>query len=135
MASGSDNDNLTGVWAGLYTYAAEIRKPVHYTAELTESGGWITGRTEEIASVGPRRGQPITATIQGRRSGRTVTFLKAYDMVAGGYDAVRYEGDLNNDATEIEGRWSIPGNWSGKFLMTRSGGADIALERDVAAKI
>ena len=35
-----------------------------------------------------------------------------------------YEGTLNADATEIDGRWSIPRDYlSGKFLMIRSNAA------------
>jgi len=44
---------------------------------------------------------------------------------------VGYAGALNEDATEIQGRWSIPGVWSGKFLMIRPEGARAALLREV----
>jgi hypothetical protein len=85
--------------------------------------------------VGSSAGKTITATLQGRRTRRSVTFLKTYDAVPAGYDAVRYEGDVNGDGTEIEGRWTVPGSWSGKFLMTRAGQVGIALVQKVEEKV
>jgi hypothetical protein len=131
----SQSENLTGPWAGLYSYPWGSKKPVHFTATLADSNEWITGYTEEIATVGSSTGKTITATLQGRRTGRSVTFLKTYDTVPEGYDAVRYEGDVNEDGTEIEGRWTIPGNWSGRFLMTRAGQIGIALVQKIEEKV
>ena len=102
---------------------------------LTDNDEWLAGNTEETATVGSSAGKTITATLQGRRTGRTVTFLKTYDTVPEGYDAVRYEGDVNEDGTEIEGRWTVPGNWSGRFLMTRAGQAGIALAHKIEEKV
>jgi hypothetical protein len=131
---GDDAFNLTGVWNGLYSYPV-AREPVSFIATLTETGGWLTGTTEEIASVGAMRGQTITATLQGRRAGRGVTFLKTYDDLPRGYDTVHYAGDANDDGSEIEGRWTVPGNWSGKFLMIRAGGASATQTLEVAERI
>ena len=131
----SDSENLTGLWAGLYSYPWGSRKPVFFAATLTDSEEWLAGNTEETATMGSAAGKTITATLQGRRSGRSVTFLKTYDDVPEGYDAVRYEGDVNGDGTEIEGRWTVPGNWSGKFLMTRAGQSGVALAQRVEEKV
>lgn len=49
----------------------------------------------------------------------------------GGYDTVAYEGIVTNDGDEITGRWDIPGEWSGTFIMTRDDG--IALVDQAAA--
>jgi hypothetical protein len=61
------------------------------------------------------------ASIAGHRSGSAVSFVKTYEPPGFGYDKVFYEGTVNADATEISGRWRLPGiNLSGTFLMVRS---------------
>ena len=55
----------------------------------------------------------------GTRHARAVSFRKTYDGTVPGYRAVDYAGTLNDEATEIEGRWTILGVWSGKFMMIR----------------
>jgi hypothetical protein len=60
-----------------------------------------------------------TASITGHRSGSSVSFVKRYEAPGYGYDKVIYEGLVNADATEIDGRWRLPG-LSGTFLMVRS---------------
>ena len=137
MSSGSDSAdslNLTGVWNGLFSYPRAI-EPTPFVATLQEGGGWLSGAIEEIARVGPTKGQPLTATVQGRRNGHSVTFLKIYDNPPPNYDAVQYSGDVNHDGSEIEGRWTIPGVWSGKFLMIRAGAVQAGLLRDVAERV
>ena len=59
------------------------------------------------------------ASIAGHRSGSAVSFVKRYEPPGYGYDKVIYEGLVNADATEIDGRWRLPG-LSGTFLMVRS---------------
>ena len=126
---GGDPD-LTGLWRGLYSYPVK-RAPVPFTANLNDSGGWITGATEEVATNRAALGRTLTATLQGRRSGSSVRFLKLYDSPMRVYDSVAYDGSVNPEGTEIEGRWTVPGNWSGTFLMIREG--EIALTRARAA--
>jgi hypothetical protein len=36
---------------------------------------------------------------------------------------------VSGDGMEIEGRWRIPGIWSGKFLMVRSRGKEESVVR------
>ncbi|HEX4506818.1 MAG TPA: hypothetical protein VH722_13895 [Alphaproteobacteria bacterium] len=134
MRSADDPLDLTGAWNGLYSYPRAI-EPTPFTATFVDDGGWLSGATEEIARVGPTRGQPLTATLQGRRTGHSVTFLKMYDNPPPGYDAVQYAGDVNQDGSEIEGRWMIPGVWSGKFLLIRAGGLRTAIAEDVAERV
>jgi hypothetical protein len=55
--------------------------------------------------------------------------LKTYDGANPHYVRVAYEGTLSTDGTEIEGRWIVPGSWSGKFLMIRSAGKEEAVRR------
>jgi hypothetical protein len=126
--------DLSGVWHGQYSYPRN-RAPVPFVATLTESNGWLTGATEETGVAGDARGLTITATLQGRRTGRSVTWLKIYDGSFRLYDSVQYAGDINGDGTEIEGRWTVPGSWSGKFLMIRFGGLAGALLQKATERV
>jgi hypothetical protein len=126
--------NLTGAWSGLYSYP-HGGSPVSFAATLTEISGWLSGAIEEVATAGPARGQTIRATVQGRRTGSAITFLKSYDDLPPGYDTVHYAGEVNHDATEIDGRWTIPGSWSGKFLMIRPKGVETELAIDISERV
>jgi len=68
----------------------------------------------------------------GHRSGLSVSFLKSYDPPGSGFDTVNYSGELNADATEIAGIWSI-GNVFGKrgeaFLNDASEPANLLINR------
>ena len=108
-------EDLTGVWNGLYSYADG--RSVTFVATLIEHGSALSGATHEPCSFG--RVRTLYATLTGSRQGRAVTFRKTYDSAVPGYHVVDYAGTLNAEATEIEGRWSIPGVWSGKFMMIR----------------
>ncbi len=127
-------ENLTGVWHGLYTYPI-AKARVLFDATLLESGKWLSGSTHEISTVGPSKGHLIYATLLGERVGSRVVFTKTYDGTAPGYTIVEYEGALSEDCTEIEGRWAIRSNWSGKFLMIRSTGKEQAVEHKVFERI
>lgn len=121
MADGNGK-SLTGAWNGLYSYPRGY-PPVSFAAILIESGTSISGTTHEPSETLGGTGLAC-ATLSGQRTSSTVTFTKIYDRSTGAPHAVHYEGRINEDATEIEGRWRIPGNWSGKFLMIRSGGQE-----------
>lgn len=110
--------DLSGRWLGVFSYPTAA-PPVSFTAWLSEQAGWIVGAVEEQSGegYGPRR--RLGASIEGRRAGLAVTWLKLYDDPSRGYDAVTYEGAVSLDGLEISGRWSIPSSWSGAFLMTR----------------
>ena len=114
-------EDLSGPWDGLYSYPRTLA-PVSFVADLKETGGWLTGTTGEAAASGSATGQNLSATLQGRRSGSSVKFLKLYDGSVPGFDSVAYEGAVSADGTEIDGRWTAIGNWSGTFLMIRSQG-------------
>ena len=118
-ASGSDGtESLTGVWHGQFDYPTAY-EPVHFTATLLDTGGQISGGTHETSS---HRGTSSTrmATLNGRRDGRHVRFLKVYAPASEEFQDVIYDGTLNGDRTEIAGEWQIPGEWSGSFLMIRA---------------
>lgn len=110
-------DNLTGVWDG--TFVQPQVGMVTFLATLIESGGALGGNVTEPCMT---PGCPLSihkASIAGHRSGSAVSFVKCYEPPGYGYDKVTYEGLVNADATEIDGRWRLPG-LSGSFLMVRS---------------
>jgi hypothetical protein len=112
-------DNLTGVWDG--TYLQPRVGIVTFVATLIESGAALAGDVTEPCMM---PGCPLSthnASIAGHRSGSAVSFVKRYEPPGHGYDTVSYEGFVNADATEIDGRWRVPGTTSsGTFLMVRS---------------
>jgi hypothetical protein len=55
--------------------------------------------------------------------------VKTYDGSGGWSHAVRYAGVLTDDHSEIEGTWTLPGGWSGRFLMVRSTGRSVEVAR------
>jgi hypothetical protein len=118
-------DNLTGVWDGSYVQPSGM---VTFLATLIDAGGALGGSVTEPC-VTP--GCPISthnASLAGHRSGSAVTFVKRYEPPGYGYDTVHYEGAVNADATEIDGRWSIRGTaFSGTFLMVRATGPSQAV--------
>jgi hypothetical protein len=130
----SDGFDLTGVWNGQYDYPTSIAA-VAFIAALTETGGSISGTTEEIGTVGRARGLAINAILQGRRTGRSVTFLKIYEDIDWAYDTVQYAGVANSEGTEISGRWTVPGVWSGTFLMVRAGRAAAKLTKEAIERV
>jgi hypothetical protein len=126
-------ESLTGVWNGVFRQ--RLVGSVNFTATLIESGNHITGPTHEpcIQFFCPRRTH--LATLAGYRQGRTVSFMKSYDPSGFGYDAVAYCGELNSDATEIAGTWTIGSGFSGEFVMTRPGRNTKAPERKKLATV
>ena len=128
------NENLTGIWHGLYTYPAQKLRAL-FDATLIESGRWLSGSTHEVMPDGRNKGQLLCAMLLGERNGGAVNFQKTYENGVPHGRPIAYEGALNADFTEIEGHWSIPGNWSGKFLMIRSMGKEQAIEQKVFERI
>jgi hypothetical protein len=129
-----DQETLTGVWHGLYSYPA-FHEPVFFVATLIASGPSFTGTTHE-AAIG-QTGAPLTlfASLSGSQAGTSVEFLKTYDGTGGWTHSVNYAGELNSDATEIEGSWIIASQWSGRFLMIRSKGVSEEVVREVYERV
>ncbi len=99
-------------------------------ATLIESGGSLSGTTHEPSTRGASPGAPLCASLLGSRRDCAVTFTKTYDQPDGLHRSpILYEGALNGDGTEIEGRWTIVKVWSGKFLMIRSPGQEMKASR------
>jgi len=130
--SRSDAQGLTGVWQGLYSYSNG--QAISFTAVLIEAGSHLTGTTHEPCSM---PGCPLAtheAFLNGSRRGTTVTFKKTYAPMGNGYTTADYEGALNADQSEIEGRWSVPA-LAGKFLMIRSPGAQQKVTETASEKV
>jgi len=125
--------NLTGIWQGLYTYPYEY-DAVPFGATLIETPGWLTGSTQEICSIGPDTGALLCATLEGHRLDQTVSFIKTYDGSADNYRTVHYQGTITADGNEIEGIWRVTPRWRGRFLMVRSGSAEIEEKREAFQK-
>ena len=110
-------DSLTGVWDGTYTQPGV--GIVTFLATLIESGGALGGSVTEPCAMPSCPLSTHNASITGHRSGSTVSFIKRYEPPGYGYNTVSYEGTVNAEATEIDGRWRLPG-MSGTFLMVRA---------------
>jgi hypothetical protein len=112
-------NDLTGVWDG--TFVQPQVGMVTFLATLIESGGALGGNVTEPCMFPDCPLRIHNASIAGHRSGSTVSFVKHYEPPGYGYDTVSYEGSVNAEATEIDGRWRLPGTTlSGTFLMVRS---------------
>lgn len=122
-------DSLTGVWEGSFDFPHSL-PPTPFQAVLLELGETLTGSVWEIGEAGPENGQRLNAFIDGRREGRRVAFIKRYDGTAGRTHAVAYRGELTPDGEAIEGRWVIPGVWTGRFVMRRAKGTAAAVGRE-----
>jgi hypothetical protein len=115
-----DEASLTGVWDGLYEWS-DGRPRTPFMAIIIDVGGALSGSVHEVSRSGPREGQELTALLSGSRSDGSVRFTKSYDPKGGlRFRPVAYQGELNADASEIEGTWTIPRLSSGRFLMIRS---------------
>jgi hypothetical protein len=131
--TGPGAENLTGVWQGLYSYPHG--QSVSFVATLIDSGASFSGTVHEPCILGNSPNKTLYAALDGTRQGSAVSFLKTYQDAGPNYGSVHYNGALNDDGTEIEGRWRIQGVWSGKFLMIRSAGKVAEVERKVSERI
>ena len=118
------SDDLSGDWLGNYSYPGEL-EPVPFLATIVESSGHLTGETREPGQT-PEMGTTAHALLQGSRKGAQVRFTKMYDTID---DApIVYEGMVDETGSEIHGRWTIVGEWSGSFLMRRASTVEEELE-------
>jgi len=125
--------DLTGIWNGLYTYPDG--RSTSFVATLIETGGTLSGTTHEPSTRATRSGATLFASLSGLRRGSAVSFTKTYDQADVFHQSpILYDGALNGEATEIEGRWTIVGVWSGKFLMIRSPGQEAKASRKAFAR-
>ena len=132
--SGEVAVDLTGVWLGLYSYPRAL-EPVSFVATLIETAGAISGSSHEPLKGGSFAANTAFASLSGSRNENTVAFVKTYDGGIPHNRAINYEGSATDDGAEIEGRWTIPGQWSGRFLMIRSAPKAEAVVRKKFARI
>lgn len=111
--------SLTGLWSGAYRYPADAYPETVFNATIEERDGAFTGSTQEPNLRRPWRGDVVTADIDGVRTGQDVTFTKFMNGTGDMRHAVRYDGVADEKLTRIDGTWTIPGEWSGTFFMTR----------------
>ena len=131
---GAGERNLTGIWNGLYTYPHG--QSTAFVATLIETAGSLSGTTHEPSTAGDAPGTTLLATLSGSRRDAAVTFTKRYEPPGPHTSSpVVYEGALNADGTEIEGRWIIAQVWSGKFLMIRSAGQEATISRKAVERV
>jgi hypothetical protein len=130
----SEDHDLSGAWKGFFNYPRAL-PATPFDAELREHLGTIAGETFELGTTARNRGQPLHAMIEGQRQGREVLFVKRYDEFRRAATPVHYSGTLSSDGNEISGTWTIPGNWSGTFLMIRARPKAAAAERRIAETV
>ena len=126
--------DLSGHWHGFYNMPAD-EPPTPFEADLLDTGGLLSGETSEEGDTPDCFGMTLHAVIEGRRGGDRVSFTKRYDYLPRADYAILYEGTLAPGGDEIEGGWTIPGIWSGTFLMVRTRSADVAEEARVEENV
>ncbi len=129
--SESDPD-LSGQWRGIYNYPARF-PPNTFEATIRDTGGLITGVIRQPGEFFEPPGTIQHAVIEGSREGNMLRFVKIYDDL--GRPTPHYNGIVQPGGDEIEGEWTIPGDWSGTFLMIRGAKAVAAIERRVGEKV
>ncbi len=118
---------LTGDWNGIFNYPHSLPSTA-FAATLREEGGMLSGETIEAGD-----GETLHGFVQGTRSDTAVAFVKTYDNYH--LLPIRYAGTVDDDATEIAGRWHIPGQWGGSFIMVRRRGVEEAVEERVGETV
>ena len=108
-------ETLTGVWHGQYAYPVSWMPSAAFVATLIDSGGILGGTTHESTANGA-----MHAVVDGTHQGAIVRFVKVYSPATEEFQDVIYTGTVNGERTEIEGEWTVPGIWSGRFLMIRN---------------
>jgi hypothetical protein len=119
MPADDATGSLTGVWHGLYSYPLEL-EPGAFVATQNQSGAHVGGAVHETVAVFGGPPETLFAHVDGSREGSALSFTKTYDGSGGWDHSVFYQGLLSGEGDEIEGRWTVPGQWSGRFLMVRA---------------
>lgn len=122
--------DVTGRWEGIFNYPRTM-PPNGFVAMLVEQAGTISGEIEETSDGGA----VLTATVYGERTGSSVRFGKRYADPARAHYAVDYVGTLSPEGDEIVGEWTIPGVWSGSFIMVRQPGREVETKQDTGKTV
>ena len=134
MTGSESEHDLSGHWHGFYNMPVD-EPPTPFEADILDTGGLLSGEISEDGDTPDCYGMTLHAVIHGQRSGTRVSFTKRYDYLQRAHYAIDYEGTLASDGDEIEGTWTIPGVWSGTFLMVRARREEAAEERRAAERI
>ena len=132
MSGDAAEHDLSGQWSGVYSYPS-LYPPNMFEATLRDTGGLITGVISQPGEFFEPPGTVQHAVIEGRTEGGTLSFVKIYDDLS--RPTPHYHGIVHPGGDEIEGEWTIPGDWSGTFLMIRGAKADAAIARRVSEKV
>ena len=124
---------MTGRWEGIFNYPRSL-PPNGFTATFAEQAGIITGETVEASDRDADQGAALPARIDGERIGSAVRFTKCYDDRVRAHP-VHYAGTLSPEGDEIVGEWTIPGVWSGSFIMVRQPGRVAGVAEEVGAEV
>lgn len=95
--------------------------------------GRITGVITQPREFFEEARPPQQAVIDGSHEGNSLSFVKIYDDLD--RPTPHYYGIVQPGGDEIEGEWTIPGDWSGTFLMIRGAKAAQAEERKLSEKV
>ena len=129
--SGGEAD-LSGRWTGIYSYPAQF-PPNTFEATIRDAGGLISGVIVQPREFFEPDGGMQHAVIDGSKDGSTVRFVKIYDDLS--RPTPHYEGTIQPGGDEIDGHWTIPGDWSGTFMMIRASGAEEKIAREVSETV
>ena len=124
--------DLSGHWTGIFNYPS-LFPPNSFEAEIRDTGGLITGVITQPREVFEGPGPSRQAVIEGNRAGSSLTFIKMYDDMD--RPTPHYHGVIQEGGDEIEGEWTIPGDWSGTFLMIRGSRAGEAVARKESVEV
>jgi hypothetical protein len=132
MSDAAAEYDLSGQWSGIYNYP-RLYPPNAFEATIRDTGGLITGLITQPCEFFEPPGTVHHAVIEGSRDGSALSFIKIYDDL--GRPTPHYHGTVQPGGDEIEGEWTIPGDWSGTFLMIRGAKAGEAIERRIEEKV
>lgn len=107
--------DVNGAWLGTYWQEG---MPTRFEATLIQSGNALSGRILDDSQLGE-------AQIDGEVVGRSISFTKRYLTTS--QHVVRYTGTLSEDATFMQGKWSIGLLHSGSWEARRTG-EDLTVE-------
>jgi hypothetical protein len=98
--------NIGGAWNGLYFYRG-YPEPVSYVALLIDVGTRFSGSIREFEGVISEKRILLHATVDGRRNGSSVSFLKTYDGTSGWKHSVGRHAQrrCNGDRRAVVCRW------------------------------
>jgi hypothetical protein len=130
--SGEADTDLSGRWSGIFNYPS-LFPPNTFEATIRDVGGVISGLITQPREVFDPPGPSRQAVIEGSREGSALRFIKIYDDLE--RPTPHYHGIVQPGGDEIEGQWTIPGDWSGTFLMIRGSKEAAAEERRVSEKV